>query len=97
MADLISRMGKRGTIVVPAELRERYGLDEGALIIAEEREDGILLRPAVAVPLEVYTPERRAEFLLTNAVNDEDYREALEEVRAMGLDPDNIPHRQPGG
>jgi AbrB family looped-hinge helix DNA binding protein len=97
MTDLISRMGKRGTIVVPAELRERYGLDEGALIIAEEREDGILLRPAVAVPVEVYTPERRAEFLLTNAVNDEDYREALEEVRAMGLHADDIPHRQPGG
>ena len=97
MTDLISRMGKRGTIVVPAELRERYGLDEGALIIAEEREDGILLRPAVAVPVEVYTPERRAEFLLNNAVNDEDYREALEEVRAMGLHPDDIPHRQPGG
>lgn len=97
MTDLISRMGKRGTIVVPAELRERYGLDEGTLIIAEEREDGILLRPAVAVPVEVYTPERRAEFLLTNAVNDEDYREALEEVRAMGLHPDDIPHRQPGG
>lgn len=97
MTDLISRMGKRGTIVVPAELRERYGLDEGTLIIAEEREDGILLRPAVAVPFEVYTPERRAEFLLTNAVNDEDYREALEEVRAMGLNPDDIPHRQPSG
>jgi AbrB family looped-hinge helix DNA binding protein len=96
MTDLISRMGKRGTIVVPAELRERYGLDEGTLIIAEEREDGILLRPAVAVPFEVYTPERRAEFLLTNAVNDEDYREALEEVLSMGLDPDTIPHSQPG-
>jgi AbrB family looped-hinge helix DNA binding protein len=93
---LISRMGKRGTIVVPAELRERYGLDEGALIIAEEREDGILLRPAVAVPVEVYTPERRAEFLLSNAVDGEDYREAVKEVRAMKLDPEDIPHRRPG-
>jgi AbrB family looped-hinge helix DNA binding protein len=95
MADVTSRMGKRGTIVIPAELRKRYGLDEGALIIAEKREDGILLRPAVAVPVEVYTPERRAEFLLTNAVDDEDYREAVKEVRAMGLDPDEIHHRQP--
>ncbi len=96
MADVTSRMGKRGTIVVPAELRERYGLSEGALIIAEGREDGILLRPAVAMPIEIYTPERRAEFLLTNAVDDEDYREIVKEVRAMGLDPDDIPHRQPG-
>ncbi len=96
MADVTSRMGKRGTIVVPAKLRKRYGLDEGSLIITEEREDGILLRPAIAVPVEVYTPERRAEFLLTNAVDDEDYREAVKAVRAMGLDPDDIPHRQPG-
>ena len=96
MADVTSRMGKRGTIVVPAEFRKRFGLDEGALIIAEEREDGILLRPAVAVPVEVYTPERRAEFLLNNAVDDEDYREIVKEVRAMGLDPDDIPHRKPG-
>ena len=96
MADVTSRMGKRGTIVVPAEFRKRFGLDEGALIIAEEREDGILLRPAVAVPVEVYTRERRAEFLLNNAVDDEDYREIVKEVRAMGLDPDDIPHRKPG-
>ncbi len=96
MADVTSRMGKRGTIVVPAKLRERYGLDEGTLIIAEEREDGILLRPAIAIPVEVYTPARRAEFLLTNAVDDQDYREAVMEVRAMGLEPNDIPHRQPG-
>jgi AbrB family looped-hinge helix DNA binding protein len=96
MAGVTSRMGKRGTIVVPAELRERYGLSEGALVIAEGREDGILLRPAVAIPIEIYTPERRAEFLLTNAVDDEDYRAIVKEVRAMGLDPDDIPHRRPG-
>lgn len=95
MTDVTSRVGKRGTIVVPAKLRERYGFDEGALVIAEAREDGILLRPAVAVPVEVYSPERRAEFLLSNAVDDNDYREAVDEVRRMGLDPDSIPHRQP--
>jgi len=94
MADVTSRVGKRGTIVVPARLRERYGFNEGALVIAEEREDGILLRPAVAFPVEVYSPERRAEFLLTNAVDDEDYRQAIDEVRSMGLDPDAIPHRR---
>jgi AbrB family looped-hinge helix DNA binding protein len=94
MADVTSRVGKRGTIVVPAKLRQRYGLEEGALVIAEPRDDGILLRPAVAVPVEVYTPERRAEFLLNNAVNDDDYQQALDEVRRMGLDPDTIPHRR---
>ena len=87
-----SRVGKRGAIVIPAALRRRFGIEEGSLVIAEDREEGILIRPAVAVPLESYTPERRAEFLLSNAVDAGDYARAQEEVRKMGLDPAAIPH-----
>lgn len=43
-----NRIGKRGAWVVPASLRQFYGLREGALVIAEPRPDGILLKPAVA-------------------------------------------------
>jgi AbrB family looped-hinge helix DNA binding protein len=89
-----SRVGKRGTIVIPAALRRRFGIEEGSLVIAEDREEGILIRPAVAVPLESYTPERRAEFLLSNAVDAGDYARAQEEVRKMGLDPADIPHHK---
>ncbi len=92
-----TRIGRRGTVVVPARLRRRFGLEEGSPIIAEEREDGILLRPAVSLPLEMYSPERRAQFLLSNAVDAADYRRALREVRVMGLDPSRIPHRRPAG
>ncbi|HZW93132.1 MAG TPA: hypothetical protein VFF64_09285 [Candidatus Eremiobacteraceae bacterium] len=45
--------------------------------------------------MERYTPERKAEFLLNNAVDDADYRKAREEVRKLGLDPDSIPHLRP--
>jgi hypothetical protein len=71
------------------------GIEEGSLVVAEEREDGVLIRPAVALPVEVYTPERRAEFLLSNAVDARDYARAVAEVRKMGLDPAKIPHRKP--
>lgn len=91
-----SRVGKRGVVVIPARMRRRFGLEEGALVIAEETEDGILIRPAVALPIEVYTPERRAEFLLSNAVDEAEYQEAIAEVRGMGLDPEKIPHYRPG-
>jgi len=57
-------------------------IEEGSLVIAEDREKGILIRPAVAVLL-----ERRAEFLLWNAVDREDYACAEEEVRKMGSTP----------
>ena len=76
-----ARVGKRGAIIVPASLRKRFGIEEGSLVVAEEKEDGILIRPAVIVPVERYTPERKAEFLLSNAVDANDYRRARKEVR----------------
>ena len=54
-------------------------------------------RAAVAVPLEIYAPARRAELLLSNAVDAKDYARALKAVRKMGLDPVTIPHRKPAG
>lgn len=92
-----SRVGKRGAVVIPAWFRKRFGIEDGSLVIAEEREDGILIRPAVAVPVEVYSPARRAEFLLSNAADAADYRRALDEVCELGLDPESIPHHKPAG
>jgi hypothetical protein len=45
--------------------------------------------------LEMYTAERRAEFLLTNAVDARDYARAAKVVRKLGLDPKKILHRKP--
>jgi len=87
-----AKVGKRGTIVVPAKLRKRFGIEEGSIVVAEETADGILIRPAIVVPVERYTPARKAEFLLANAVDAADYRKARKEVRKLGLDPDSIPH-----
>ena len=90
-----SRVGKRGAVVIPARIRRRYHIEEGALVTVEESDDGILIRPAVALPLENYSAERAAEFLLSNAVDAEDYTRAQERVRGMGLDPDEIAHQGP--
>lgn len=89
------KVRKRGAIVLPARLRKRFGLDEGSLVVVEETPRGVLIRPAVAVPVEMYTPERIAEFILSNAVDEGDYARAVDEVRAMDLDPDDIPHEKP--
>lgn len=97
MTSETTKVGKRGTIVIPAPLRRRLGLEEGTLVVAEEREGGVLIRPAVALPVETYSPERRAEFLLSNAVDADDYARAVREVRKLGLDPEQIPHRKPAG
>ena len=52
--------------------------------------DAALLRP---LPVEEYTPERKAEFLLSNAVDAKDYAAACREVRKLGLDPARVRHR----
>jgi len=95
MEIVTTKIGKRGAVVIPAGLRRKYGFEEGSLVVAEAREEGVLLRPAVTLPLERYTPERKAEFLLNNAVTSRDYAWALEEVKKMGIDPKTIPHEKP--
>jgi AbrB family looped-hinge helix DNA binding protein len=90
-----SKVGKRGAVIVPARLRKQFGIVEGSFVTAEARAEGILIRPAVVLPLEAYSPERKAEFLLSTAVSPSDYRRARKEVARLGLDPDSIPHRPP--
>lgn len=90
----VSKVGKRGSVVIPATLRRRFGIEEGSLVMAEATEEGVLIRPAVAIPVEVYSPKRKAEFLLSNAVDSDEYDQAVAEVRRMGLVPEEILHRK---
>ena len=97
MGNETTKVGKRGTVVIPVGMRRKYGFEEGSLIVAEPRAEGVLLRPVVTLPLEIYTPERKAEFLLNNVITPEDYEWAVKEVRKLGIDPETIPHERPKG
>lgn len=46
-------MTKRGGVTLPPAMRKRMGLDrvENPLLIAEERDGGIFLQPATALPV----------------------------------------------
>ena len=52
----------RGLITLPAEMRKAAGIRPQDNLIAETTPEGILLRPAVTLPLEMYSDERVAEF-----------------------------------
>jgi antitoxin PrlF len=52
----------RGVVTLPAKLRRALGLQADDQLIAETTPEGLLLRPAVTLPVEVYTPEREREF-----------------------------------
>ena len=48
----------RGTITLPAKLRRQLGIKADDQLIAEATPEGLLLRPAVTLPIEVYSDAR---------------------------------------
>jgi AbrB family looped-hinge helix DNA binding protein len=52
----------RGVVTLPAKLRQALGLRAEDQLIAETVPEGLLLRPAVTLPIELYTPSREREF-----------------------------------
>lgn len=64
---------RRGTLTLPKPMRRRLALPEdGGILIAQETDEGILLRAGKVVPADIYTEEEVAE-----------YRRADEELRAI--------------
>ncbi|MEE9393338.1 MAG: AbrB/MazE/SpoVT family DNA-binding domain-containing protein [Planctomycetota bacterium] len=67
----------RGVVTIPAAMRRAFGLKAGAELIAEETPEGILLRPSISVPIEIYTEERIAEF----ASDEDEIAKLLPEIK----------------
>jgi AbrB family looped-hinge helix DNA binding protein len=55
-------VSRRGVVTLPAKLRQALGLKPEDQLIAETTPEGLLLRPAVTLPLELYTEKRIREF-----------------------------------
>ena len=65
----------RGVVTLPAKLRRALGLRADDQLIAETTPEGLLLRPAVTLPVEIYSEKRIREFdeaeaELTKVLND---------------------------
>jgi AbrB family looped-hinge helix DNA binding protein len=58
----ILTIDRRGAVTLPPELRQALGLTANDPLIAETWPDGVLLRPVVTPPIEVFTDERIREF-----------------------------------
>ena len=55
-------LSSRGVVSLPAKLRRALGLKPDDQLIAETTPDGLLLRPAVTLPVEIYSDKRVREF-----------------------------------
>lgn len=52
----------RGVVTLPAKLRASLGIKADDVLIAETTPEGLLLRPAVTLPVEIYSEQRIKEF-----------------------------------
>ena len=52
----------RGVMTLPAKLRQAMGIKADDQLIAETTPEGLLLRPAVTLPIELYSDARVREF-----------------------------------
>jgi AbrB family looped-hinge helix DNA binding protein len=59
-------VNERGAMTLPKKLRANLGVKSGGQVVAEETEDGVLLRLGVTLPLEIYSEKRLAEFERNN-------------------------------
>jgi len=56
------KIGKRGTVVIPATLRQKYRLEEGSQIIVESLTEGVLLRPVVTLPQRLFLTKNKKAY-----------------------------------
>jgi len=60
-------VSRGGVVKLPAKLRQAFGIKADDQLIAETTPEGLLLRPAVTLPIEIYSDQRIREFDGTEA------------------------------
>jgi len=55
-------IGRRGAITIPSKIRRSFGMKQNDQLILEATDDGILLRPSISLPVELYSEDRIEEF-----------------------------------
>jgi bifunctional DNA-binding transcriptional regulator/antitoxin component of YhaV-PrlF toxin-antitoxin module len=95
----VSRVGAHGMVIIPPELRQRYGIEEGSVLVVEAREEGVLFRPTSELPANeeqqrflLETEQAYAELRADPAAWEAELRERalLDGTLLDGLDPDEI-------
>jgi AbrB family looped-hinge helix DNA binding protein len=56
------QVNERGSLTLPKSLRKALGIARGGVVMAELTREGLVLKPAVSFPIELYRNERVEEF-----------------------------------
>jgi antitoxin PrlF len=53
----------RGQLTLPSEIRKKYGIDEGSILVAEDRDGEIVLKPAAVLEVEFYSDQQISDWI----------------------------------
>jgi len=71
----------RGQITLPAGMRKRLGIEAGGIVIAEEREGYIVLRPAAVLEIETYSDADIARWNAEDRLDDAERQAILQRFK----------------
>ena len=69
-------VSSRGQLTLPSEVRKKYGINEGSVLVVDDRDGEIILRPATVMEVEYYTDEQISEWVAADAFKSDKEREA---------------------
>ena len=73
-------VSSRGQITLPATVRKRYGIRAGDVMILEDREEEIVLKPGIVVEVQRYSDAQIAEWTVADTLDDQERARLLEVV-----------------
>ncbi len=72
----------RGQLTLPASLRKRFGIKDGGAIILEERDNELVLKPAMVLEVEMYTDAQMSAWDEADRLHDAERQSVLQRLTA---------------
>jgi len=75
-------VSNRGQLTLPASLRKRFGIKDGGAIILEERDNELVLKPAMVLEVEMYTDAQVSAWDEADRLADAERQSVLQRLAA---------------
>ena len=75
-------VSNRGQLTLPASLRKRFGIKDGGAVILEERDNELVLKPAMVLEVEMYTDAQLSAWDEADRLDDAERQSVLQRLAA---------------
>ena len=75
-------VSSRGQLTLPANLRKRFGIKDGGAVILEERDNELVIKPAMVLEVEMYTDAQVSAWDEADRLEDAERQSVLQRLSA---------------